>query len=59
MVSITTGPELVPLLTSEPRTWQAVERRLQRVLADRVVDDRNALAVGQLADPLGDVLAAW
>ena len=36
---------------------EAVERGLQGVLADRVVHHRHALAVGELAHPLGDVLA--
>ncbi|MCY1369681.1 hypothetical protein D9M69_567330 [compost metagenome] len=36
---------------------QAIERGLQRVLAHRVVDHGHALALGDLAHTLGDVLA--
>src|SRR6516164_5669022 len=35
---------------------QAVERRHQRVLADRVIDYRDAFATGDLAHPFGDIL---
>ena len=38
--------------------FQRVERGGKRVLADAVVDDRRADAVGQLANALRDVLAA-
>ena len=36
---------------------QAIERRLQRILADGIEDDRNALAAGDFAHALGDVFA--
>ena len=57
VVSMATGPDDVPLLTSDTARLQAVERRDQRILADRVVDNGNALAVGDFAYARRDVLA--
>ena len=56
-MSTTTGPEDGAVADQDAARLQAVERGHQRVLADRVVDHRHALAVGDLADPLRDVLA--
>ena len=43
-----TGPDALPKLHQQAARRQAVERRGKRVLADRVVDDRHALAAGEL-----------
>jgi hypothetical protein len=40
-----------------PARLQTVERSRQCVLAHGIIDDRHALAIGELADALGNVLA--
>ena len=46
----------VPEADHQAEGLQAVERREERVLADRVVDDRHARPAGDLPHPSGDVL---
>ena len=48
---------MVPLETSTPRGCRLSSEAISVSLPTEVVDDRHALAIGELADTLGNVLA--
>ena len=56
-LKFSTGPDALPKFTPRPQRAQAVERAHEGVLADAVIDDRHALAAGDLPDPGDEILA--